>query len=282
MEMRRIARWLMVAALAALVGSPGAQAGVTVSPARVVLRGKPSATLTGFFTVENPGQEPVDVTVEPEDWATGLHGPRGRPTGWLTVKPSRVRLKPGRGARIKFVVKIPKGASGELRSQVFFAAQIGTDSSMPLRSRLGSIVYVGIEDTERIAGQIRDLQAFYTASTPDVRRPDRLEVVLRIHNEGNAHIIPEGDVVVRDEAGVSRARVTFPEGWGLLPNQDDLYRAIGHGIHLPPGRYRLEATVRCGADLRQPIELTKSLDIELTDSFEVRSLQTPSIAPPAR
>src|SRR3990167_9538285 len=150
-----------------------AEAGLSVSPPRTVLQGKPNKTLTGYFTLTNEGDTPLQVSVEPEDWARGIGGGRG-PVPWLKVKPTALTLRPGKTSRIKFTVRIPKDASGELRAQVFFtsveAGQTSdSEGAMSLRSRLGAIIYVVVEGTERIEGGITKVQAFYAASTPGVK-----------------------------------------------------------------------------------------------------------------
>src|SRR3989338_6904821 len=99
-----------------------AEAGLSVSPPRVVLKGKPNKTLTGFYTVTNQGDQPLQVIVEPEDWAQGFRGGRG-PVPWLQVKTKQLTLRPGKQARVKFTVRIPKDAKGELRAQVFFTTR---------------------------------------------------------------------------------------------------------------------------------------------------------------
>ena len=43
-----------------------------------------------------------------------------RAVAWLSVKPWRVLLRPGRSRTIRYQVQVPEEASGELRAQVFF------------------------------------------------------------------------------------------------------------------------------------------------------------------
>ena len=140
-----------------------AEAGLNVSPTRTVLQGKPNKTLTGYYTLTNEGDAPLQVSVEPEDWAGGIGGGRG-PVPWLQVKPTKLTLRPGKPSRVKFTVRIPKDASGELRAQVFFTTiEAGKASdgkgAVSLRSRLGTIIYVVAEGTERIEGDIAKAEA---------------------------------------------------------------------------------------------------------------------------
>ena len=258
--------------------TPTAQAGLSVSPARVVLQAKPEQTRVGFFALANRGDAPLDVTVEAEDWREGITGARGR-VDWLTVKPTKLRLRPGKSAKVKYVVRVPNTASGELRTQVFFTTRETAEGIVSLRSRLGAIVYVGIEGTEQIEAAITTLDATYTASTPGIAQPDQLDVAIGIQNRGNAHIVPEGEVGLRDEDGQSVATISFPAGWGLLPNQQETYRATGHGIHLKPGQYTVDVTVHCGSDLHHPTTVTKTLKAEVTQEGTWRFLEPAPASP---
>jgi len=257
-----------------------AEAGLSVSPSRTVLQGKPNKTLTGYFTLTNNGEHPLEVRVEPEDWAGGIGGGRG-PVSWLKVQPTALTLRPGKTSRVKFTARIPKDASGELRAQVFFTTEqvpdaSGGDGAMSLRSRLGAIFYVVAEGTERIDGAITKVQAFYAPSTPGIARPDRLEVVMGIHNRSNTHVVPDGRVDIRNDKGEIVETVPLQSGWGLLPNEEDTYRAIKHGVHLKPGRYALEITISIGGDLRHPVTMTKTIEAVVDDAGTLRLLTSPA------
>lgn len=251
-----------------------AEAGLSVSPTRVVLQGKPAEKKVGYFTLENQGHEPLQVIVEPEDWSGGIGGARGK-VSWLTVKPTQLTLRPKKQARVKYTVRIPKDAVGELRTQVFFTMEGATvPGTMPMRSRLGTIIYVGIEGTEQIDAEITSVQGFYTASTPGIAQPNRLDLAIDIHNRSNTHIVPDGQVVIRSEKDqLTVATVRLQSGWGLLPNEQDTYHAIEHNVYLKPGRYTLEVSIFCGGDLRHPVTVTTTRKATVTDKGELRLLQ---------
>lgn len=264
------AQWGLIAAMW-LACTASAEAAMAVSPSRIVYQAKPNATVRGTFTVKNTGEERLEVSVEPEDWAGGLTGAR-KPPPWVKVRPAHVTLKPGKHARVTYTIRIPPDARGELRSQVFFSSR-GSDPASPL-SRVGAIIYIGVQGTEQIDAAITSLDARYTVGTPGATQPDELALIAGIRNLGNAHIIPEGEFLVRDEAGRVSATIPLAPGWGLLPGQEEPYQAVGHGIHLTPGRYVLEAKLRCGDDLGAPTTLTKTAEIVFTESGEFQVNQT--------
>jgi hypothetical protein len=265
----------------ALLSLPVAEAGLSVSPVRVVLQGKPKQKQRGAFVLENLGAAPIKVFVEPEDWAQGLSGDRG-PVDWLKVRPESLTLRPGKRAKVKYTVRVPKGAVGELRSQIFFVTEQGGEGESALmRSRLGTIIYVAVEGTARLEGSINRVQVLYAPGTPGVDRPDRMDVILSIHNQGNTHMIPEGEVVVHDEHGQAVATLRLVKGWGLLPSQEDNYHAIGNGVHLREGRYSLDVRIRAGEDLGQLILMTKTLEMEVDAKGNARLIEPPPAPPPA-
>lgn len=252
---------------------------LTVSPSRVVLRAKPKQVRVGFFTLQQEGEASVHVKIEPEDWAEGLTGSRGRVT-WLTVIPTQLTLQPGKSAKVKYTVRVPHDAQGELRTQVFFTTE-GLSGSVPMRTRLGAILYVAIEGTERVDGAITKIDVNYTASTPGVAPPDRLDVLLRVHNRSNTHVIPHGEVTVRDPRGATVTVLPIQRGWGLLPQEEDAYHAIGHGVILKPGPYTLEVNLLIGGDVGHPLTLHRQLDMRVNERgaiqlLELKPSQTPA------
>ena len=245
------------------LGHSSVEAALTVEPVRIVLRAKPAQSLAGVFTVENAGQTPVHVLVEPEDWSGGVSGPRQQ-VDWLTVKPAALTLGPGRRSKVKYRIRVPRDASGELRVQVFFTTEESGANQVKARSRLGTIIYVAIRGTEEVRAEIADMTWTYTASTPGIAKPDRFEVVTAIANHGNVHVVPEGWILLEDGDGQTLHRLTLESGWGLLPAEQETYRAVGSGVYLKPGHYQLEAHVIVGNDLGQSVTLTKRLELSLS------------------
>lgn len=271
--MHRSLRMLWHVTIAALIltGMPnGVEAGLQVGPSRVVLEGRPGQSLKGSFAVRNDGEIPLRVDVEPEDWAGGMHGERAAPN-WISVRPSQFTIKPGQERKVRYKIRVPKGASGELRTQVFFTTH--TEGSVGLRSRLGVIIYVAIEGSVLIEGDVTAVKLFYKASTPEIARPDRFEIVINIQNLGTVHVVPRGRAVIRTMKGRLVAKIDLPSGWGLLPNEQDAYHAIGHGVHLRPGRYLLELTTIFGEDLGHSIPVLRAYEFVLTEDWQIQLLE---------
>lgn len=269
----RQAFWMIAVGCGMLLAAPAAHAALAISPTRIVLQGKPNARLTGAFTLLNNGQEILRVNVEPEDWAGGVSGER-QPVEWVTFRPTTLELKPGQRAKVNFTVRVPRQASGELRTQVFFSSDV-SGTAMPVRSRFGAILYVVVDGTEELGASIRDVKATYTASTPGVHRPDRLDVLVKLRNHSNTHIVPSGDIELKDAQDVLVATIPLQSGWALLPREEDAYHAIGHGVYLSPGLYTMTVTIRYGADVGQPTTFTETMPARTHPDGSVEILGSP-------
>ena len=202
-----------------------------------------------------------------------------RPAEWVSVKPKRLTLRPGQTARVKYQIRVPRQASGELRAQMFFTTETRT-GSMPMRSRLGTVIYVGVEGTERIEAAITRWSVSYTSGTPGAPRPDRLDVLVGIQNHGNAHIVPSGTILIDDEEGRRVATASWREGWGLLPREEDAYHAVEPGVHLKPGRYTMTLVVTVGGDLRKPVTITERRPALLDDRWQFELLPAETLPSP--
>ncbi len=251
--------------LACLLAAGPAEAGLTVSPLRIVLPSKPKQTHSGIFEVQNTGSATLKVLVEPVDWTGGVSGDRAK-VDWMTVHPSEFSLTPGQRAQVEYRVRVPKKAKGELRAQVFFSMMSdGASGAVDVTSRLGAVVYVPIKGSEEIDFEITKIDAAYSASTPGVAQPDRLDVAIRIRNHSNIHIIPGGDLLIHDTRGRVVARVPIAKGWGLLPHEGDTYRVVAPGLHLKPGRYTLGAVIRCGEDVGHESVVERAVGLKIAE-----------------
>jgi hypothetical protein len=88
---------------------------LTVSPVEVSLEAVPGATRTGVMEVENPGEEPVDITITvetPESLKNVAHGDiRGESYSaapWSMVRPDRLTLRPGQRRRVRVISSAPR------------------------------------------------------------------------------------------------------------------------------------------------------------------------------
>jgi len=191
------------AALSALLlapASPGAgaaraPASLTAAPSRLALVGSAGQTIR----VTNSGGDPVVVDVAPAGFALNLRGrPRIVPrtaaaaASWLSIRPRRLRLEPGRAAFLAVSAALPpRAAPGDHAALVLLTTRPRRGAGLAIRMRIGIVVVV------RVPGAI-------------VRR---LEVrQLRVRRQGARRLLElsvanRGNVSERLEPG--RVRVTF-------------------------------------------------------------------------
>ncbi len=246
--------------------APVVQASVSVGPSRVVLKMNAGEKESGFYTVQNKGDAKLKVNVEPVDWAYGVEGER-EPIDWLSVDPKEFVLKPGEEKKVRYRVKTNKSDTGEKRTQVFFVSQpLGGES--PLVSRLGTIVYVAIEGTEILEASIVGVKVDSLSSVPEVDKPDKLRFDVSILNLGNCHIVPEGRVVIKNDAGRSVDQIKITGGWGLLPQETHGYQALKAGIYLKPGDYTADVLIFYGGDLNKRRKAEKTVHFRVNEAGE--------------
>lgn len=255
--------WLSLVSLYFL-SLPLAEAALSVAPSRVVLKLKAGERETGFYTVQNRGDAKLSVKVQPVDWSYGIHGKR-ETVEWFTVDPKEFVLKPGEEAKVRYRVKTSKSDEGENRTQVFFISEpIGGES--PLVTRLGTIVYVAIDGTERLEASITDVRVDSLNGVEEVEKPDKLRFHIDILNLGNAHVVPEGRVVIYDDEENRVEHIKLTGGWGLLPQETHTYQALKSGVYLKPGNYTAKIFIFYGGDLNRQREIETSVHFKVDET----------------
>lgn len=166
---------------------------------------------TSNFTAKGEAGEPdFDLNATPTDIATWIDYPQGP----LTIAPND-------NLRIPVTIRVPKNAEpGGHYAAVFF----GNDPSktdkdggqVAIRSLLGSLVIV------RVAGDVREAATVASFATENGKTTvDTLPATfaLRIKNNGNVHIRPQGTLVIKNMFGGETAKLAINEVNGaVLPN----------------------------------------------------------------
>lgn len=155
--------------------------GVSVTPSVTEREGRPGQTLKGVFKVRNDGKDGQIIQVQPELWPPGSEGvPLAL---WLDVKPKEFELGPGKEVPVRYRVKVPVDAVGELGAQVYFASSVSHAGALPLRQRFGCAMYVRVEGTERYDVRLASVTAH--------RREKETVFEFVLENQGNVHVRPK-------------------------------------------------------------------------------------------
>jgi hypothetical protein len=203
--MTRLALLVVALALPA-PASAGAGAALSASPSRLALAGGARETIR----LSNPGTAAVVVEASVAGFALDRRGrPRVAAAGgarWLHVTPRRLRLPPGRTARITVVSRPPAHAEpGDHPALLLLSARPLAAGRVAVQVRLGIVV------TERLPGAVRrrlELRGL---------RPGRRGLLeLAVRNRGN----------VTEELPRGRIRVTLLRDGRVLARAESLPRRL--------------------------------------------------------
>jgi hypothetical protein len=240
--MRRAAG-VVLAALVLAPASAGASANrpplaLTATPTRVSLTGSSEATIR----VTNPGALPVVVDVARAGFSLDLRGrpkvlPRGglrTATGWLTVRPARLRLPAGATRPLSVASRLPARAEpGDHDALVLLTTRPRPGAGVAVRMRIGVVVVV------RAPGRVVRRLAVAGLRVRKRRAARTLELV--VVNRGNVtETLRRRSVLVTLVRGSSRVRLRG------VPRE---LRPRSRGIVEIPVRGRMRGWVTARVDL---------------------------------
>ena len=164
-----------------------ALAGIGVQPTVTELEVTPGRMKAGSFRVANAGEEAVLVKVELEDWLKLRIGRSPVDVeDWLVMEETEFELEPSEIKNIGYTVMAPEGVEGELIAMVFFSSAVPGGGTLSIASRFGVSVYAGIEGTEVIDAEIKDINL------------NNSTLGIIVENHGNVHLRPIGRVLIKD------------------------------------------------------------------------------------
>jgi len=192
----------------------------------------PGATIKGNIWVIGADKK-LEVEIQPEDWSKGE---RKSGVDWLKIKlkSNKFTLKPKKIKEIKWEVKVPKEAEGDLVAQIFFASVGMKFGSVNIGTRVAYSLCITVKGTEKVDAEISN---FY------IRQESKnygFAVVFK--NKGNVHLTTKGEILLKHlQTGSTkqlelhpwlyRCGESFPL-WSWLYNEE-----------LPKGNYESTAVV---------------------------------------
>lgn len=263
--MKKTFTFALFIVLTGIVPSSSLIAGIGVDPTVMEISVSPGGKAKGVFTVVNDGDESVQVVVQPENW------PRRKKaidiTSWLKIKPEEFKLGAKGVRKVRYKVKVPKEAEGELMSMVFFATTAPAGRAVNIRTRFGVALYVTIKGTEVLEGEISD---FKVKKVKSKEEKEKLYFTILVENRGNVHFRPRGKVIIEDGEGEKLDEVEVQYGWPVFPENRQLYRANWEPEEILPGTYKAIAIFNYG-DIYSELDkqLEKDISFEVTDKGEI-------------
>jgi hypothetical protein len=202
---------------------------LVASPARVTIAGSGRATVE----VTNSGSRRVEIEVRRAGFALDLRGrPRivrrarleGSATSWLSVRPRRLVLRPGRKGSLTIASRVPRRArSGDHNALVVLTTRPIRGARVAVRMRLGVVVVVrapgrisrGLELRRmrvRHAGSARRLELLVAnrGNITEVLHRKRVTIILRRGQRTFARLQPAARELLPRTSGIVQARYPGP------------------------------------------------------------------------
>jgi len=212
-----------------------ALAGIAVNPTVTELEVAPGRVKAGSFRVGNAGEELVRVKVEVEDWLKLRVGKSPvNIKDWFIIDEPEFELEPSEIKVISYRVMAPEGVEGELIAMVFFSTAVPGGGTLNITSRFGVSVYAGIEGTEVIDPEIREIKT------------NEQGLGIYVVNKGNVHLRPSGTVAIKDPGGNLIHEKKIPYTAVIFPGKAHTYPVKLDITSLSSGDYEVEAIFDTG------------------------------------
>lgn len=199
-----------------LLGGVGAAMAVEVKPPLLELRAVAGESAATVFLLKNT--EAVEQTYAFSLQGFVAQGDKGQQTflppanteglpSWLYLNAPRVTLAPGATASIPLLFRPPVGTEAGGYQAVVFISLVGSGQAegVVLGSRVGVLVFATVEGDVRRAVSIASFQR--VSANVSLQFSPRFEIVLR--NEGQAHEVPSGRVVIKNLFGQTKESVSL-------------------------------------------------------------------------
>lgn len=237
--MKKLAYFLGAVALALVLGL---QANATIiSPPVIELDANRGDQLANTIKIKNDGEtaQTYYLSVEAfkaagEDGSPTFVADESGATQWIDFAFGNITLQPGQATTIPFTVQVPQSArSGGHYIAVFAGTQApGSEGSgVGIAARIGTLVLVRVEGETVESARIAE---FSSDSDSYGMLPVNFNV--RVENNGNVHVKPLGEIVVRGMFGNEATRVKVnEEGGNVLPNSVRKFTTVWGDESQPAG-----------------------------------------------
>lgn len=186
------------------------QEGFSVEPAILRVSVERGGQFRSFFSLKNTGDAPMTLNVlvadfVPVDGAGGVREIEGVPdrddpvraSGWFSLPDGPLIVPAHQSLRVPFSISVPDDANPGGKSVVIELETLGGSA----RERMNLLNFV------TVPGDAKELLSILSFSRDAIMTADAHGVFeLELKNEGDTHLRPTGEVVVRNMFGVVRGR----------------------------------------------------------------------------
>jgi hypothetical protein len=213
---------------------------LTIIPPRFELFGNPGDTMSETIRIRNDSEFPATYSVLVQDFTTS--GEEGRVVleegdstityslaNWIEPETKDLILQPSEERSFNFVVNIPRDAEpgGHYASVLFQTTTTQIPGAASVAQRIGSLVLL------RVTGNVTEDALIEEFSTLSYQESGPIDFTLRVKNNGNTHIRPEGTIVITNMFDKKVAEVplnsrnVLPGAIRLMTTQWDDERLLG-------------------------------------------------------
>jgi hypothetical protein len=233
------ALWSMAGPQAAPAADEGGppRASISLSPAIIMVRGKPGQSTTQTLTIMNHTANEVRFNLATEDVVVRegkrSYSPAGRIADGIAARsvasPASVVVKPGEEASVQVTLTLPP-ETGQRAVVTFFRGGVvnAGNGAIGLGASLGTLITFNVSSDYKVeAGPV---QASLQTPAANVILSEELR------NSGSEPVMPKGVIVILNASGKRAAKAVFtPQR--LLPGERLIFVAT-NPAQLAPGRYR--------------------------------------------
>jgi hypothetical protein len=204
---------------------------LTASPLPVNLTTKPGQTITTPLKVQNTGSEAVTINVSLKKF--GPTDTSGKPSivdpeptddfiDWVSFSETSFRAEPNVWKTITMTIRPPKGAAFGYYYAVIFSHEGGqkistSQTSSSVKGAIASLVLLDVDAPG--AKRTLSVKKFTSAHKVYEYLPSKFTVT--VHNAGNVHAIPAGDISIGRSSKDAIATLPLNSAHGnVLPNTD--------------------------------------------------------------
>jgi len=187
-----------------------AQAGrsITIIPPKFELFGNPGDTLPEQIRVKNNSDVPATYSIIVEDFTTS--GEEGQVViegesestsyslgNWIETESQDLILQPNEEKTVSFLITIPRNAEpgGHYASILFQSGGEQVPGSAAVSQRVGSLILL------RVSGNVTEDADVESFTVPSYSQSGPIDFTLRVKNNGNVHMIPQGTIIVENILG---------------------------------------------------------------------------------
>lgn len=193
----------------------------------------------GSLLVVNKYDYEVEVKTELVNWLKkkGYNNNLSEidPYDYFKLEPSSFRINANSKKTINYEITLPNDIKGELVTMIFFSPT-GKNESI-IKTRFGVSIYTAVKNTEKL-----DCKIIYT-NTNDSN--DKKRLLVKLENNGNVHVRPNGSFVVTDKGKVVKI-INMNAGIPVYPGRSHIFVKDIEKDALKTGSYKVHAIFEYG------------------------------------